>query len=57
MIENEDCAYCGMPTEKVKSSLANGVDFDGQSALFTIDTLRCLDGHSYMRVDEDQTIK
>lgn len=42
-----ECKECGAPAEVEGSALMNGVDFDGEEAVFEVLRIRCAAGHWY----------
>lgn len=51
----ENCVICGAPLEVTRSSILNGVDYDGSNGLFTLEHLACAAGCRYQRI-EDLTV-
>jgi len=55
-VSDDDCKECGLPTEVTKTSLVFGIDYDGSPAIFTLARVRCIRGHHYTVVNEDETL-
>ena len=45
-----ECEECAAPAEVVNTVTMNGVDSDGEDALFEVQTVLCVAGHRFERI-------